>query len=126
MSNNAFVISPPQDNTSSRYFLILYRSGPFGSTRPTVVAIDQLNTIGEPPFAYRGMKGGQLVVEFPAPSSYVLLDANLVEVLSTLDAAKREKAEEDEIEKIWPRKGGVGGSLDPFTDLAAGHPGNYA
>jgi hypothetical protein len=126
-SKNVFAINPPQDLSETKYILSIYRSGGgmFGGSRPTVVAVDRLEPVsgnaGQPHLGYRGYKGDKLVVEFPASYTYLLVASELVEAISSIEHAKRTKAEHEELDKIF----GPSKEEEGLGDLELTHPGRY-
>jgi len=50
--------------------------------------------------SYKGYVGDEVQVEFPGDTSYILLRSDLVTSMSSVDAAKQQKAEDTELEAI--------------------------
>jgi hypothetical protein len=98
VDRNVFVIKPPSDTAPTKYFVIVYRSGgPFGAGRPTVIGVDSLVNQGT---YYQGLAGDEVVVQFPSDVSYLLIQRSLVDAMTSVDAAKQQKEEDAELEKI--------------------------
>lgn len=116
MDKSVFLINPPEGETPP-YYVIRYTNGGLGgSSRSTVIGIHKLihkfDSAGKL-FAYQGVNAaGDLITEFPAGTTYLVVRSDLVKALTPVEAAKMHKEEEEEVEKAL-------GPLSSASDLSS-------
>lgn len=111
----------------TKYFLMVQRGGssPFGGGSQAVFAVDELRMVAGPDeevLGWQGRVGETVVCQFPASSSYLLVDRCAVEVLSPMQVARNQKEEEDMLRAEFPQQAK---SADEEGD-GKRFPGQYA
>lgn len=99
-----FIITPPENATDYKFLLIVRSGGsPFGGgSRPTVVGVDeiQFKEVGGLSVVFAYDKEDNLRMAFPASRDFTLIDSRTIELTTPEEAAKRQKADEDAINKV--------------------------
>lgn len=106
MDKTVILIKPVQEEPKTQYILIMYRGGPFAGGRPVTIAVDAFEPVlhKDSILYYRGLVDGRQVIAFPYDTNYVLIDRNLVTTITPLEAAQRQKAEDDELDAVLPKE----------------------
>jgi hypothetical protein len=117
------MINPPEGETS-RYYVIVYRSGGLGGqSRPTVIGVDKFNHVVDSSgrvIAYQGVDDADEVqVEFPAGTQYLFIKGTLVKSMTPLEAAKLQKEEDEEFERV------LGKDVTDGPPMLSSGPGGY-
>ena len=109
MDKSIVSIKTPDEATPSKFTLLLSRGGMMGGAS-NVFFVDELTSAYDAegrPHTVRGMIGEKTIVEFPFGSPYILVARELVEFMTPLDAATKQKAEEAELEVVLNPGGNV-------------------
>lgn len=101
------VMAMKSDAPAKKYILVMPRidtGGPLGGREMAYMSVDEvrlaLDNEGKP-FEVAGLIGGEVAVQFPYSVPYTVFRADLVDMVPVLKMAKREKALEASLKKIW-------------------------
>lgn len=127
MDKSVFVINAPKEEEAGGMALFVYR-GAYGSS--TCVFVDNIDYIysydqqgqGNSPIIVQGFVGPKVVISFPFSTPYLLIERDKVSMLTSVEAAERQKAEEDAVNQVWGDKKPGGMDVPNITGVS---PGQY-
>jgi hypothetical protein len=102
--NNVFVLKSPDVEQKGRYVVLVSRGGVMGGS-VTAFVVENIrlltNNEGTPHTVELYDTDGNIEVSFTYGTQYLLTKRESVEFMTSVEAAKRNKAEEDEVNKLW-------------------------
>lgn len=119
METSVFIIKPPAPEELGKYVVLVTRGGMMGGQMAFVAdSIEYATDVEDRPTVVSLLdKDGEVVTAFPFGIPYQVVRRSQVEFLTAIDAAKRQKDEEDAVNALWkPEKDAEKAAIEAQTN----------